>query len=131
MKPVDQEFLHLPNIGQQGDCLRACIAMVLELPIGVVPHFAQLHQESGPFWNAVYDWLEERGYSWRWLTSQNALQFGVDQCSIISGPSPRGNGYHAVVGVGRIIIHDPHPSRAGLSGDSATWRVAYLVKADI
>lgn len=48
----------------------------------------------------------------------------------ISGPSPRGNGvYHAVVGRNGEVVHDPHPSRAGLAGDPATWEYCYLVKA--
>jgi hypothetical protein len=41
MKPVDQEFVHRPDIGQHGDCQRAVIASLLELPITEVPHFLQ------------------------------------------------------------------------------------------
>ena len=33
MRPVDQEFTHRPEVGQHGDCQRAVIASLLELPI--------------------------------------------------------------------------------------------------
>jgi hypothetical protein len=44
----------------------------------------------------------------------------------ISGPSPRGQGiWHAVVGCNGQIVHDPHPSKAGLL-DPEQWQYAIL-----
>lgn len=33
---------------------------------------------------------------------------------ILAGKSPRGDFAHAVVGWGMQVVHDPHPSRAGI-----------------
>ena len=32
---------HRPARGEYGDCFRACLASIMDLPIAVVPHFAQ------------------------------------------------------------------------------------------
>ena len=133
MIPVDQEFLHLAVPGQQGDCFRACVASILELPISDVPHFAQLTEgsSSAAFWNMAYDWLESRGYEYVYRTRAGRDSLDKTDYQIMTGPSPRGNGtYHAVIGKGGIIVHDPHPSRAGLAGDPKEWYWASLVKAD-
>jgi len=122
MKPVKQEFLHRPDIGQQGDCLRACLASVLELPIASVPHFAQETVGSADFWNAVYDWLDERGLNWK-HTDYHDLVAG--RFYIVGGPSPR-DGHHAVISDGLSIVFDPHPSNDGLAGDYKEWRFAEI-----
>lgn len=130
MTPVDQEFLHRAIPGQEGDCFRACVASILELPREDVPHFAQLTagSSSAAFWNMAYDWLEARGYEYVYRNRRGRAELGKDDYQIMVGPSPRGNGtYHAVVGQGGTIIHDPHPSRAGLDGDPQHWQWASLV----
>jgi hypothetical protein len=38
VKPQDQEFIYVPGV-QYGDCMRACVASLLDLPIAEVPHF--------------------------------------------------------------------------------------------
>jgi hypothetical protein len=134
MIPVDQEFLHLAIPGQEGDCFRACVASVLELSRDEVPHFAQLTAGSGSaaFWNMAYDWLESRGYEYVYRNRSGRGALDKDAYQIMSGPSPRGNGgYHAVVGQGGSIIHDPHPSRAGLAGDPKKWYWASLIKTNL
>lgn len=131
MNPVDQEFVHDLSIGQQGDCFRACIASVLELPISEVPHFAQLTHgsSSSAFWNMAYDWLEARGYEYTFRSRMNRADQDKAEYHMMTGPSPRGNGtYHCVVAQGGVIVHDPHPTRAGLTGDPANWRWNYLTK---
>ena len=37
---TQQQNIHSPLKGQYGDCVRACIASALDLPIAVVPNFA-------------------------------------------------------------------------------------------
>lgn len=133
MKPVDQEFTSKPEINQYGDCQRAVIASLLELPIAEVPHFLQ-KADGDPdlYWSGIQTFLREHGCAY--LTAdQHAIQhFYGHEGNIyheISGPSPRGNGlYHAVVGCNGRIVFDPHQSRDGLAGDPETWRHAYLVR---
>lgn len=130
MTPVDQQFTNRPEIGQFGDCQRAVIASLLDLPIEQVPHFLQEAEgESDPYWTGMQTFLRKFGFAF--LENNRAWSFFGDEGDIyhqISGPSPRGNGlYHAVVGCNGQIVFDPHPSRAGLVGDPAEWTHGYLV----
>lgn len=129
MKPVDQEFLHDKAAGVEGDCFRAVLASVLELPISQVPHFAALTTGVSEFWDSVYAWLGTQGYEY--VPTENGPE-GALEFNSITGPSPRGNGtYHAVVGRGKIVEHDPHPSRAGISGTEKDWYFGYLVPVGV
>jgi len=48
MKPQEQQYSHNPDAGVFGDCFRASIASILELPIDDVPHF--LYDGSQDLW---------------------------------------------------------------------------------
>lgn len=129
MTPVDQEFLHKPEEGQHGDCMRACLASVLDLPIIAVPNFAQLDAEgAGNFWIMLADFCRAQGHAFvlmegKFVWSHDAL------FHVISGPSPRiKGGHHAVVGQNGQVFFDPHPSRAGLAGDPSEWQFGLLVR---
>lgn len=132
MKPVDQEYLHAPEIGQHGDCQRAVIASLLELPITEVPHFLQQAKgDAAGFWEGLQSFCRSKGFAYLTVPARSgAAFFGADDGVYheISGPSPRGNGVtHAVVGRDGQVVFDPHPSRAGLLGDSTQWEYSYLV----
>lgn len=132
MKPVDQEFIHKPEIGQYGDCQRAVIASLLDLEISEVPHFlADAKGDSVGYWEGLQGFLIARGFAWLTVPARcGAAFFGCERGVYheIAGPSPRGNGVsHAVVGMNGEIVHDPHPSRAGLAGDSSQWEYSFLV----
>ena len=58
MTPVDQRVLdHDPARGRFGDCLRACVASVLELPYEAVPQFAV----ADDWVERLQEWLAPRG----------------------------------------------------------------------
>lgn len=128
MIPVDQEFTHNFDIGQHGDCFRACIASVLEVPRSEVPHFAQEAKgDAATFWNSAMDWLEARG--WEYVHVPSETDARLLSPHFISGPSPRGNGVvHMVIGLNGAIAHDPHPARTGLAGSKDSWRYSCLMK---
>lgn len=104
MIPVDQT-----TFAPAGNCLSACIASILEIPIESIPTFAtslrstQLHQ--------VREWLDTLGYRLIFLPSGFNMNF--PGYYIAGGPSKRGVS-HAIVMHGPNVIHDPHPSRAGI-----------------
>ena len=121
MKPVDQKYLHDPDNGSTGDCMRASVASVLELPIEEVPHFA-----LKPARECTADYvrfLAERGYAVyctygedgmashpEILPGEHEYYFGV-------GPSPRDkNVTHQVVCHKGKVVHDPHPDKTELDG---------------
>lgn len=133
MKPVDQIFTSKPEINQYGDCQRAVIASLLELPIDEVPHFLQeANGDAGDYWLGIQSFLGKKGFAYLTADIGAIHHFYGNDGEIyheISGPSPRGNGlYHAVVGCNGKIAFDPHPSREGLAGEQSEWRHAYLVK---
>ena len=134
MTPVDQEFMNQPEIGQHGDCQRAVIASLLDLPIGEVPHFLQdADGAPWPYWKSIQEFCRSRGYAYLTVPATSGLSFYGDDGDVyheISGPSPRGVGvFHAVVGRNGEIVFDPHPSRAGLAGTAKDWDFSYLVRA--
>lgn len=98
-----------------GDCMRACVASILELPLDEVPHFVQYcdHPEgtdSHLWWWALVGFCAAHG----WRVSY--VEEPPPGWSIAAGTSTRGHGHVVVVCHGRIE-HDPHPSGHGLAGD--------------
>lgn len=134
MTPVDQQILHKPEEGQYGDCQRSVIASLLDLPASEVPHFCEIAKdEPVAFWTLLQGFLRSKGFVYLTVPARAGAAFFGDDGDVfheISGPSPRGGGvYHAVVGCNGEIVFDPHPSRAGLAGDSSQWDYSFLVKA--
>jgi hypothetical protein len=135
VKPVDQEFVHNPEIGQFGDCQRAVVASLLELPLSDVPHFLQeAAGDSMGFWTRLQRFLASHGCLYidlpAWDIDGYSDLYGTPAVyHEICGPSPRGAGlFHAVVGCNGKIVHDPHPSRAGLAGNPSEWRFGVYVR---
>ena len=107
MTPVDQTIFG----GREGNCFAACVATILRLPLEDVPNFCA-HED----WFARFDaWLRERGL---WPLKFDASAELIDNVArdalgIVSGEAERGL-MHATVWRGGAMVHDPHPSRAGL-----------------
>jgi hypothetical protein len=112
-----------------GNCLQACIASVLELPIEEVPDFCGPTENQSGYDTAWFDkllmWSRHRGVALAhfWLEDQWPI---VNGCwGIVVGKSPRGEIHHAVVcrakhnyGVTHLnYVHDPHPSGGFLVGN--------------
>ncbi len=111
-----------------GNCFAACVASILELPVGAVPNFCDA---EGDWLMAANQWFSKYGLAILdvdlpedgSLRGINALVHGMPV--IISGKSPRGDFDHAVVGEYRRLddgrhqlayVHDPHPSNDYLDG---------------
>lgn len=118
MKPVQQtifdDFL--------GDCFRACVASIFEFPIEDMPNFWEQTQDVEEFWKLNNGWLmENKGFKCI------NISFLPEDIYIIQGllcvacaKSPRGEVDHAVVWQDGLI-HDPHPSNAGLAEEPDTF----------
>jgi hypothetical protein len=134
---VDQLILHGDPSGRPGDCLRACVASLLEMNPLEVPHFMEEAIQNGRANQVVDDpdvvldgWLRQRGlkllsFSFTGGMDDKDLYMGYgDELYIAWGISPRWDPAterrfcHAVVvkgdGYGFKLEHDPHPSRAGV-----------------
>lgn len=118
MRPVNQLELHDPP-DSIGDCFRACIASILELPADEVPHFGRLAWPDENMDVIAASWLALLLN--RELVYWDAPLFRGDPLwdlpLIASGKSPRSEAHHAVVWQYGKVAHDPHPSDSGLDGE--------------
>lgn len=123
---------------EMGNCYPACLASLLGLPLGAVPHFYAMHNELELAWAAVVDWLKGRGYSvlhWQWAGIREQLaayRFLLgDSTVLVSGKSPRGDFQHAVLGRltadGWELVHDPHPDGTGIEGEPTSIEVLIVL----
>lgn len=115
MIPVQQEILHTSS--QNGDCLRACVASILELKLKDVPHFVDIPDWEEAFHSFLgkFD-LEPLEIEIGYLADAQEKQqipYIPSGYHIINGISPRGIS-HSVVGYKGNLAFDPHPDGTGL-----------------
>lgn len=101
MKPVMQTVF-----GENGNCMQACIASLLELPLEEVPHFP-IH---GQFL-ALERYLRQFDIQPVGFPVATIRPYGVYY--IGTGMSKRGR-RHAVVCKNLLVVHDPHPDDTGI-----------------
>lgn len=134
---------HIPQAGIVGDCLRTCIACLLDKEPQDVPHFWQIAWDSGirneyespEEQKFIRDWLAEQGYVRVDLpyiiSSQEELHevtLGLEKrCGrilyMVSGAGGS-QGQHVVIYKGADLLWDPSPNSEGLSGpgiDGVYW----------
>lgn len=108
-----------------GDCLSACIASILELPLEEVPVFTLPPYTGHPFWQLeLNDWLRVRGYTLVGYRDEDALAMAPECFHIVCGPPRVGNGVdtrHAVVAYGDRILFDPNHTTGGISKIDDRW----------
>lgn len=115
-----------------GDCWRACLASLLEVPLAEVPHFIHLYPaadvqgELPDWWAASISWVEEqrpgwtlaawdRPEEWRPIYDRDVHE-GMPSRVILTGPSPRGAWNHSVLmfDLDGTLAHDPFPGGRGV-----------------
>lgn len=119
MTPIDQTIFTEADV--HSNCLEACIATIMDVPLEFVPHLNGKNQ-PGPHWSAALnEWLAQ----WDWaylevgsLPPSDYKALNINLYHVIVGPSVRDEEFHAVVGRNGRMVHDPHPSRAGLAEGS-------------
>lgn len=130
MRPVKQSILHDPANGKYGDCLSACIASLLELPIEEMPHFC-----DGPrpvnWQRDLNAWLALRGLAFIEFGVGNSAEvmqtIGVDVYHTISGRSSRFPAEaHCVIGRNGAVVFDPSPDDLGIAGEPESF--GYLIR---
>ncbi len=135
MIPVNQTIFKSPG----GDCFRACVASIFEMPIEAVPHF--LGESAGThgvgwaqeYWEAVLAFSEEHGHEVKFLEPCNAPDAAQTVAAtglyyIAIGQSPRCNYGHCVVMHRGEYVHDPVPSGGFLAGEP--WTFIFFVAKD-
>lgn len=105
-----------------GDCFRACIASIFEFPIKEMPNFWEQTQDVSEFWRLNNSWLAEHK-NFKFINFELSVEHKHiidDLLCVACAKSPRGNADHAVVWQNKLI-HDPHPSEAGLAEEPDTF----------
>lgn len=107
MKPVFQT-----RFGVRGNCLAACIASLLGVPLSTVDLSCADYPEG--LW---YDFACERvrpfGQTLVFVDLRPDITIAADLHVIANGPSARGM-RHAVIYRGDELVHDPHPDGGGI-----------------
>lgn len=110
VKPVHQTIFDELD----GNCLQACIASVLDLPLDAVPN----EIARSDWWESVNAWLiATRGL---YLVAFRPGKWKPTGIHLTSGAGPRGM-EHVVVSEGGRMIHDPHPAGIGLEKVRMDW----------
>lgn len=120
MKPVQQKYIHIEG-KQNGDCLRACLASILEVDIDTFPYFS-IGMDWSEYYSNVMDTLFDLGWQCDYYIIENCkpelLESKDTEGLIIAiGESPRSTKEkrinHAVIWRNGLI-HDPHPDNTGI-----------------
>jgi hypothetical protein len=112
MRPVYQTVIH--GESTKGNCLRASLASIFELDIDDIPKFELMDKSA---WKKAFVlWLDSMGVE---LHEQESSPQD-NQFHLMIGESPRGV-LHCVVAKNGVMIHDPHPSQAGLLNVKKHW----------
>lgn len=117
MKPVDQEFFY--DKGEVGDCIRAITASILELEAKDVPHFVK-DQPGSDWYDTWEEFMIKHGITPIMITPPWEKVPKPVGYYLASGPAERGC-KHIVIMCGGKVVHDPHPSRKGLTDIEAIW----------
>jgi len=147
MRPQKQLFKHDPDNGTWGDCLRTCLAIMLDMDAKDVPHFMHgadmTETEGNPERDKIVEeWLDSKGYA------EFSQAYG-NECTLeallhvmkllnpnipymLSGTSRNGTN-HVVIGMGNKIICDPSLDDSGIIGpcDDGYYWIAVLVPSPI
>jgi len=106
MIKVDQMIFKPPL----GNCLQACVASVMELPLEAVPNFSQYFGRED-WYETVAEFLKPYGLYPIELhqPKEGWGNFAPMGYHLITGHSPRGRYHHTIVGYRGKPIHDPYP----------------------
>lgn len=114
-----QTKLHDPEKGIRGNCMVACYANYLNIPIENCPAFEELFsctKPNGFWWDCVLLWWERMGYSYQYCTDKKDLpEIVFNGLYFVSGISPRNSEInHLVIYKKGELFFDPHPDGTGI-----------------
>lgn len=120
MTPVDQDRFFDAEAGTRGNCMQAAFASLLDFPLRAVPNFAEM--PSHEWHENLFRWLGFLGLDVENVYPPGAAPSGY---AMASGLSPRGVLHMVIVKDGELV-HDPHPSRAGVQTIECYWTIVPL-----
>lgn len=110
MKPIYQTIVDIKS----GDCIRACVASILELPIDAVPNFIRF---STSWHNVLKYFLLSLGYDWYgtgFPHSHKIKEYTIKGFVIgsVASKTFKDTTHSIVVNSKGLCVHDPNPNNA-------------------
>lgn len=124
MRPVKQDKLYSDEGIGNGNCLAACYASLLDMPLWMVPPFDQMFGR-GDWASRRDEWLGRLGFELEWLEGHQVDR--LPEFYIASGKSARGV-LHAVIYSHGELAHDPHHSGGGIESVQCTYHLTPIEK---
>lgn len=123
-----------------GDCLRACIATIMDFDTDFVPHFADMAATGDEMRASARRWLNTRGFTvtafaldggegvdgvLQWMADNNPDTTWMLFGSTAQADAPSSGGDHVVVCQGGKVVHDPawYPSSIKTVGSCGYWEI--------
>ncbi|RUW55633.1 hypothetical protein EOA32_01030 [Mesorhizobium sp. M1A.F.Ca.ET.072.01.1.1] len=136
MKPVFCQVKHDPDAGTFGDCVRACIASLLELGPGAVPHFYHDSCDGETGHTRIREWLATRGLVpfYAYYNGNDPLETVLEHMNTVNPGvhymlyGNTGESDHVVVCCGNKIVHDPAwvPTDFVAANSTGYWSVMVI-----
>lgn len=129
------------NMIEENDCVRTCIASLLDRPPATIPSFKHDDEDGPAMWARVNLYLLEHNLT-TWFTFFDGAATFDQVCTAVSMHNPGRyyilcghGGYddHAVICLNDTIAHDPSRFSPGLTGpgSNGVWMVVTLVSAGL
>lgn len=115
--PMTPEQMHdaYKQAPDSKNCMQCAAAYMLGLPMAAVPDF----EKAGPdAWESFYAFFADHGFTAEMFPPTAE----IDGDYLASGDTSRGTS-HMVVMRGGKLLHDPHPSNAGLKSVQVVWLI--------
>lgn len=104
IKVMQDKFGDFPHGG--GNCMQACVASLLKLPLEAVPHFLLFGEDY--YFESLNLFMRSRGFEYKgWIEGLPPKDGNYYITSVESGNEEHN---HAVITLNHTIVHDPHPS---------------------
>ena len=101
------------------NCMQCAVAYMLGLPVEATPDFEREHSSQRTAWELMDDVFAAHGCTVEMFPP--TVEITGDY--LASGTTERGTS-HMVVMRGGKLLHDPHPSNAGLKSIQVVWLIA-------
>lgn len=142
MTPFICQTLHNPPISY-GDCVRACVASLLDIEPPLVPHFFDAGQDGVEGVASMREYLKSQGLGVAFFAIDGSMsREDVGEFMKANNPNMyyilygqlQSGGAHAVIGLNDNIVHNPHWLSEKLVGPmdaNNAWVVAIITSAKI
>jgi hypothetical protein len=105
------------------NCMQCAAAYMLGLPVAAVPDFEKAGADA---WESFEAFFAGRGFTAEMFPP--TVEIVGDY--LASGDTARGTSHMVVMRAGELL-HDPHPSNAGLKSVQAVWLIARMAGPNV